>query len=70
MIMIAANTPDPNKVAALLSKLLSEQYGLEITVVCELKGGDSNGRNEHQSNETNQRISNPKPGTGYSGSGA
>lgn len=58
------NTPDPNKVAALLSRLLSEQFGLKITVICELKGGDSNGRNEHQSNETNQRIPNPKPGTG------
>lgn len=59
------NVPSPAKVAALLSKLLSEQYGLEITVVCELKGGDSNGRNEHQSNETNQRIPNPKPGAGH-----
>lgn len=51
------NTPDPNKVAALLSKLLSEQYGLQITVTCELKGGEQNGRNEHPANDTDKSPS-------------
>lgn len=51
------NTPDPNKVAALLSKLLSEQYGLQITVTCELKGGKQNGRNERPANDTDKSPS-------------
>ena len=51
------NTPDPAKVAALLSKLLSEQYGLQITVTCELKGGDSNGRIERPANDTDKSPS-------------
>lgn len=51
------NTPDPAKVAALLSKLLSEQYGMEITVTCELKGGGSNGRDGHPANDTDKSPS-------------
>lgn len=51
------NTPDPAKVAAVLSKLLSEQYGMEITVVCELKGGENIGRIERPANDTDKSPS-------------
>jgi len=51
------NTPDPAKVAAVLSKLLSEQYGMEITVVCELKEGERNGRIERPANDTDKSPS-------------
>ena len=57
MVITAANAPDPNKVAALLSKLLSEQYGMEITVVCELKEGERNGRIERPANDTDKSPS-------------
>lgn len=52
------NTPDPAKVAAVLSKLLSEQYGLQITVTCELKGGEKqNGRIKCPANDTDKSPS-------------
>lgn len=52
------NTPDPAKVAAVLSKLLSEQYGLEITVVCEKKGGEKqNGQIKCPANDTDKSSS-------------
>lgn len=57
MVMTAANVPSPAKVAALLSKLLSEQYGLQITVTCELKEGERNGRTECPANDTDKSPS-------------